>query len=114
MVNWYRVMENIKDLCPEGTKDVNEALRYLYEDMNMSLAEITALTNNVILCPHTLSTRLRKIGVNVRRKGGKRRVKNILLAEDDFEKFSAIELAKKHGVHVTTIYNRKKKLKQEA
>ena len=110
MVNWYRVLNALKPVCPEGTNTIKEALQFLYVDQNQSLNDIVDLSNRELLCLGPLRRKLADLGIPIKHKGGDNCSKYIPLTKEDFEQNSARELAKEHNVHITTIYNRKSKI----
>jgi len=110
MVNWYRILKKLKPLCPKHLDSLTEVLKYLYEEKEYSLTQIQSLVDRETLGTATLSSKLKKLGIEVRKRGGDNCSKELYLTKQDFLEHSPRELAKKYNVHVTTIYNRKHKL----
>lgn len=113
MINWYRVLKALNPECEREVSSLEDALKHLYEEKGLSLEKIISLANKdslLIIHPGTLSKKLTSLGIKVRPRGGDNCSKDIPLTLEDFEQNSARELAVKFDVHITTIYERKKKL----
>jgi len=110
MVNWYRVKEKLKNYCPEGMEELKDILEYLYIKCDLSLQDIIKLTDREILGAQTLRIKMASLNILIKKRGGDNCSKSIPLSLKDFEQLSAKELAQRYGVHITTIYYKKRKL----
>ena len=113
MISWNRIYLKLKDYCPsEKQGSLEEVFHYLYIDQSWSLDKLAEATDRGARA-QAIRNKLKKIGIEIRNKGGDQRSLHLGLSLKDFENYSAIELARMHNVHVSTIYIKKQELENE-
>jgi len=89
-------------------EDVDEVLFECYCDLTMSIKQIADLCE---VSPFALREKLLKTGINLKKRGGPRRIETKFL-QSDLEEMSLKELCKKYGVSKTTVEKARRRLKR--
>ena len=105
MIVWSTVQKNLKACYPVETDNLADLLTYLYCDLRLPVQQIVDSTQGEC-CYISLLRKMKELGIPIRKKGGKRHIKQCSITRDEYLTHSYKELALKYGVSMGTIRNR--------
>lgn len=106
-MRWSKVLKEVNEVKTFGQfKTIDDLLKKLYKKYKFSTRTLAELCG----CdPTTVRTKLIKLGVKLRERGGPNNRSNINITRDDWLLLNIKELAKKYGCHPTTAIRLTKK-----
>jgi len=108
MIYWKKATSRLREHIPQLVDEDNptDILFVCYCDLGMSIKQIANLCG---VSPFTLRSKLLRMGIKLKRRGGKRRKPTAFL-RSDLEEMSLKELCHKYKVSKTTVNSAKRRL----
>lgn len=111
--DWYEVKKILQKHCPNYITTLKGVLHHLYVEKQLSLHAIAELTDREVLSDYPIRDKLKELEIPLKRRGGVHNLKTNMITPQEMREVPKRKLARKYGVHVSTLYLKERKMKEE-